>query len=82
MPMRRARPSFSPSLKVGSDLVFSRLWEDLGIGAVGGQLRGRRQCGFSLERAIYLTMLHRLFVIGSDRAAWVIGVATVREGSD
>ena len=56
-------------LKIGPDLVFSRLWEDLGIGAVIEQLGGCRQFGFSLERAIYLTVLHRLFVSGSDRAA-------------
>jgi len=56
-------------LKVGPDLVFSRLLEDLGIGAVIGQLGGRRHFGFSLERAIYLTVPQRLFVSGSDRAA-------------
>jgi hypothetical protein len=56
-------------LKIGPDLVFSRLWEDLGIGEVIARLGGRRQFGFSLERAIYLTVPHRLFVSGSDRAA-------------
>jgi hypothetical protein len=28
-----------------------------------------RQYGFDIERAIYLTVLHRLFASGSDRAA-------------
>jgi hypothetical protein len=33
------------------------------------QLCDARQHGFALERAIFLTLLHRLFVSGSDRAA-------------
>lgn len=55
--------------RIGPDLVFGRLWESTGIGkAVHEQLRDRR-FGFDVERAIYLTVLHRLFVSGSDRAA-------------
>ena len=33
------------------------------------ELAGRRKHGFALERAVFLTVLHRLFVSGSDRAA-------------
>ena len=33
------------------------------------ELAGRRKRGFALERAVFLTVLHRLFVSGSDRAA-------------
>ncbi len=33
------------------------------------QLAAERCYGFDLERAVYLTVLHRLFVSGSDRAA-------------
>ena len=55
--------------KIGPDLVFGRLWELTGIGeAIREQLRERR-FNFDVERAIYLTVLHRLFVSGSDRAA-------------
>lgn len=55
--------------KIGPDLVFGRLWEETGIGsAITEQLTGRRY-EFDVERAIYLTVLHRLFVAGSDRAA-------------
>jgi len=55
--------------KIGPDLVFGRLWEETGIArALAEQLRGRRY-EFAVERAIYLTVLHRLFVSGSDRAA-------------
>jgi hypothetical protein len=32
-------------------------------------LSGKRKHGFALERAVFLTVLHRLFVSGSDRAA-------------
>ena len=33
------------------------------------ELAGKRKHGFALERAVFLTVLHRLFVSGSDRAA-------------
>ncbi|MDP2952090.1 MAG: IS1634 family transposase [Chloroflexota bacterium] len=55
--------------RTGPDLVFGRLWRELGIGQLlGGLLKGRR-FGFPVERAVYLTVLHRLFESGSDRAA-------------
>ena len=50
-------------------LVFERLWEETGCRAVIAQLCGARKHGFALERAAFLTVLHRLFVSGSDRAA-------------
>jgi len=54
---------------IGADLVFSRLWEQTGIQrCLTHQLEGRRD-EFPVERAIYLTVLHRLFACGSDRAA-------------
>jgi transposase len=55
--------------RVGPDLVFSRLWAGLQLGTIlQGALQGRR-FGFDVERAVYLTVLHRLFAAGSDRAA-------------
>ena len=55
--------------KIGPDLVFGRLWAETGIAhALAEQLKLRRYA-FDVERAIYLTVLHRLFVSGSDRAA-------------
>jgi hypothetical protein len=55
--------------RVGPDLVFSRLWENLQLGTILKRaLKGRRY-EFDVERAIYLTVLHRLFASGSDRAA-------------
>jgi len=55
--------------KIGPDLVFGQLWEQAGIkSALVEQLQSRRH-EFDVERAIYLTVLHRLFMSGSDRAA-------------
>ena len=55
--------------KIGPAIVVERLWRELGIGRViEGDLRGRK-FEFRVERAIFLTVLHRLFASGSDRAA-------------
>ena len=50
-------------------LVFERLWEETGCRNVIADLAGARGHKFALERAVFLTVLHRLFVSGSDRAA-------------
>jgi hypothetical protein len=57
------------SRRIGPALVFERLWEETGCRAVINELAGARKHGFALERAVFLTVLHRLFVSGSDRAA-------------
>ena len=57
--------------KVGPDLVFGRLWEATGLAEIVRGLAAGRKHGFDLERAVYLTVLHRLFASGSDRAAEV-----------
>jgi len=56
-------------VRIGPHLIFGRLWEEIGIGDVlKGMLKERRfEC--DIERAVYLTVLHRLCVSGSDRAA-------------
>jgi len=53
--------------KIGPALIFERLWEDLGIGRILDHLLEGRKFGFDVERAIFLTVLHRLMVSGSDR---------------
>ncbi len=54
---------------IGPGLVFDRLWQELGVEQLLAEvLRGRR-FGFSVERAVFLTVLHRLFASGSDREA-------------
>jgi len=55
--------------RIGPALVFERLWEETGCRAVITELASNRKHGFALERAVFLTVLHRLFVSGSDRAA-------------
>ena len=55
--------------RIGPALVFERLWEETGCRAVIADLAKGRGYKFALERAVFLTVLHRLFVSGSDRAA-------------
>jgi transposase len=55
--------------RVGPDLVFGRLWEELRVGKIIKQALAARRYEFDVERAIYLTVIHRLFASGSDRAA-------------
>jgi hypothetical protein len=55
--------------RIGPALLFERLWQEVGCRAVLEELAGQRQFAFAAERATFLTVLHRLFVSGSDRAA-------------
>jgi len=50
--------------KIGPALVFERLWEEVGIGRVLKDLLKDRLFGFDVERAVFLTVLHRLMVSG------------------
>jgi len=54
---------------IGPDLVFGRLWAETGCRDVLNSLLADRYFGFDVERAVYLTVLHRLMVSGSDRHA-------------
>jgi len=53
--------------KIGPALIFERLWEEMGIGSIVSSFVASRKFGFNVERALFLTVLHRLFVSGSDR---------------
>jgi hypothetical protein len=55
--------------RIGPALVFERLWEETGCREVVEKLASDRKHGFALERAVFLTVLHRLFGGGSDRSA-------------
>lgn len=57
------------SSRIGPALIFQRLWEACSIDKVLRHLLRDRRFEFSVERAIFLTVLHRLFSPGSDRAA-------------
>ena len=52
---------------IGPTLVFQRLWKESGIEACIKKLLAGRKFEFDVERAIFLTVLHRLMVSGSDR---------------
>ena len=54
---------------LGPALVFERLWRDTGCQAVVQDLLRDRRFEFPVERAVFVTVLHRLCDPGSDRAA-------------
>jgi hypothetical protein len=54
--------------RIGPPLLFERLWRDTQCGDVLNGLLAGRGFEFAVERAIFLTVLHRLMVSGSDRA--------------
>jgi len=56
------------AVKIGPALIFERLWKELGLPAIIQGLLADRKFEFDVERAIFLTVLHRLFVSGSDRS--------------
>ena len=53
--------------KIGPALIFERLWNGLGIRKALESALRERFFFFNVERAIFLTVLHRLFMSGSDR---------------
>jgi len=55
--------------QLGPDLVFGRGWQTVGPQAVLTDLWRERRFEFSVERAVYLSVLHRLCESGSARAA-------------
>ena len=55
-------------VRIGGPLLFGRLWDRLGLGAVVKELLDGRGFGFAVERAVFVSVLHRLFVSGSDRS--------------
>src|SRR5699024_1658447 len=59
------------AVKIGAPMIFERLWRELGIGDIIQKLLSERKFEFSIERCVFLTVLHRLMTptIGSsDRA--------------
>ncbi len=59
--------------RIGGPLVFGRLWDETGCRAVLEDLLAERGFEFPVERAVFVTVLHRLFVSGWDRACekWI-----------
>ena len=63
----------APAKRLGGPLLFGRIWARLGIPEVLADLLADRGFKFSVESAVFVATLHRLFVSGSDRdcAAWM-----------
>jgi transposase len=57
---------------IGPALLFGRLWEELHIPQVIRQLLAGRHLTIPVERILFLTVLHRLFVSGSDRSCILV----------
>lgn len=57
------------TVTIGPGLIFERLWQECGLQAVLQEQLATRRFDFDVERAIFLTVLHRLLAPGSDRAA-------------
>jgi transposase len=57
--------------RIGPDAVFGRIWKELGIGEAIKQCIADRRYHFDVERAVYHTVIHRLFESGSDRSSLV-----------
>lgn len=56
------------AVRIGPALIFERLWKELGLPAIFKDLLADRKFEFDVERAVFLTVLHRLFISGSDRS--------------
>jgi len=56
------------SQRIGPTLIFERLWQETGCQQVLRDLLASRHFEFAVERAVFLTVLHRLCATGSDRA--------------
>ena len=50
-------------------MIFERLWRETGCQEVVRKLLATRHHHFDVERAVFMTVLHRLMVSGSDRSA-------------
>ena len=53
--------------RIGPGLAFGRLWEELNLDRIVNEMLTGRRFSFDIERAIFATVVHRLFESGSDR---------------
>ena len=56
-------------VSIGPALLFERLWRETGCQEVVRKLLATRHHRFDVERAVFMTVLHRVMVSGSDRSA-------------
>ena len=72
MVLDAARAGDTPAVavrRIGPALLFERLWQETGCQDVIASLARGRGHRFALERAVFLTVLHRLMRGGSDMGA-------------
>ncbi len=75
-----AAESGADSRHIGLQLVFDRLWRETGCqDVIRACARGTRH-GFDLERAVFLSVLHRLGISGPDRSAEAWGASRPLDG--
>ena len=55
----------SRTVHLGPPLVFEKLWSQLGLPDILRRLLEGRRFEFPVERVVFITVLHRLFVSGS-----------------
>jgi hypothetical protein len=55
--------------KIGPTLLFEKLWQECGIASIIKTFLHNRRYDFPVERAIFITVVHRLMCSGSDRNA-------------
>jgi transposase len=53
--------------KIGPSLIFERLWNELKLKDVLNELLEERHFEFDVERVVFMSVLHRLMISGSDR---------------
>lgn len=54
--------------RVGAAMIFERLWSSSGVPEILRKFLSERKFEFSVERVIFMTVLHRLICSGSDRS--------------
>jgi len=80
---QQGKTQAAETIKIGPPLVVGRIWRELGLAEILERLLAERKFQFAVERAVFVTVLHRLFDPGSDRAAevWQHGYAIGGEPS-
>jgi len=58
---RQGQTEVAATIKIGPSLVFERLWNQLGLPTILEEVLAARRFEFAVERAVFLTVLHRLF---------------------
>ena len=62
---RAGRTQTVRTVRIGPPLVFDHLWRELGMPQLLGRLLKDRRFEFQVERAVFRTVLHRLFLRGA-----------------